>query len=142
MAQHGTYYDPNFGLLLHNYIENKDKFLGIGNFNAQGFEYMEKGIPIGLDTFKRAMTRKIKIIFGTDVGAGGLEEILRNSSIAFATADRRLWRPSSRPLPEQRSPSACRIRSEFSHPAWKPTSLLWTAIPLTTLPPSGASSLS
>ncbi len=72
MAQHGTYYDPNFGLLLHNYIENKDKFLGIGNFNAQGFEYMEKGIPIGIDTFKRALTRKIKIIFGTDVGAGGL----------------------------------------------------------------------
>ena len=72
MAQHGTYYDPNFGLLLHNYIENKDKFLGVGNFNAQGFEYMEKGIPVGIDTFKRAMARKIKIIFGTDVGAGGL----------------------------------------------------------------------
>src|SRR5438445_11457751 len=72
MAQHGTYYDPNFGLLLHNYIENKDKFLGIGNFNAQGFEYMEKGIPIGIDTFKRAMARKIKFVFGTDVGAGGL----------------------------------------------------------------------
>jgi imidazolonepropionase-like amidohydrolase len=72
MAQHGTYYDPNFGLLLHNYIENKQKFLGIGNFNEQGFEYMEKGIPIGIDTFKRAMSRKIKMIFGTDVGAGGL----------------------------------------------------------------------
>jgi len=72
MAQHGTYYDPNFGLLLHNYIENKDKFLGVGNFNAQGFEYMEKGIPIGIDTFKRSLTRKVKIIFGTDVGAGGL----------------------------------------------------------------------
>ncbi len=32
-------YDPNFGLLLHNYIENKEKFLEVGNFNAQGFEY-------------------------------------------------------------------------------------------------------
>src|SRR5437868_3240444 len=70
MAQHGTYYDPNFGLLLHNYIENKDKFLGVGNFDAQGFEYMEKGIPIGIDTFKRAMARKNKFVFGTDVGAG------------------------------------------------------------------------
>src|SRR5947208_15895277 len=80
MAQHGTYYDPHFGLLLHNYIENKEKFLGVGNFNEQGFEYMEKGIPIGIDTFKRALTRKVKIIFGTDVGAGGLgrnfEEII------------------------------------------------------------------
>ena len=72
MAQHGTYYDPNFGLLLHNYIENKEKFLGIGNFNEEGFEYMQKGIPIGIDTFKRAMNRKIKMVFGTDVGAGGL----------------------------------------------------------------------
>ena len=72
MAQHGTYYDPNFGLLLHNYIENKEKFLGIGNFNEQGFDYMQKGIPIGIDTFKRAMARKIKMVFGTDVGAGGL----------------------------------------------------------------------
>ena len=72
MVQHGTFYDPNFGLLLHNYIENKDKYLGIGNFNAQGFEYMEKGIPIGIDTFKRAMARKVKFVFGTDVGAGGL----------------------------------------------------------------------
>jgi imidazolonepropionase-like amidohydrolase len=72
MAQHGTYYDPNFGLLLHNYIENKEKFLGIGNFNELGFDYMQKGIPIGIDTFKRALARKIKIIFGTDVGAGGL----------------------------------------------------------------------
>jgi imidazolonepropionase-like amidohydrolase len=72
MAQRGIYYDPNFGLLLHNYIENKEKFLGIGNFNEEGFEYMQKGIPIGIDTFKRALKRKIKMVFGTDVGAGGL----------------------------------------------------------------------
>jgi len=72
IAQHGTYYDPNFGLLLHNYIENKEKFLGIGNFNEAGFDYMQKGIPIGIDTFKRAVARKIRIVFGTDVGAGGL----------------------------------------------------------------------
>jgi len=72
MAQRGIYYDPNFGLLLHNYIENKQRFLGIGNFNEAGFAYMEKGIPIGIDTFKRALSRKIKMVFGTDVGAGGL----------------------------------------------------------------------
>src|SRR5262245_45364287 len=72
IAQHGTYYDPNFGLLLHNYVENKEKFLGVGNFNEAGFDYMQKGIPIGIDTFKRALARKIKMVFGTDVGAGGL----------------------------------------------------------------------
>jgi imidazolonepropionase-like amidohydrolase len=72
MAQHGTYFDPNFGLLLNNYIENKAKFLGIGNYNEEGFAYMEKGIPIGIDTFKRALAKNVKIVFGTDSVAGAL----------------------------------------------------------------------
>lgn len=70
MAAKGVYYDPHFGLLLHNYIENKPHYLGIGNFNAAGFDYMEKGIPVGVETFKRALTKKVKIVFGTDGGAG------------------------------------------------------------------------
>ena len=40
MAQHGTYYDPNIGLVLQNYLENKEKFLSIGNYNEQGFAFM------------------------------------------------------------------------------------------------------
>ena len=70
MVQRGTYFDPNFGLLLHNYIENKAHYLGIGNFDEAGFDYMEKGIPIGIETFKRALAKKVKIVFGTDGGAG------------------------------------------------------------------------
>jgi imidazolonepropionase-like amidohydrolase len=72
MAERGTYFDPNFGLLLHNYIENKAKFLGIGNYDARGFDFMEKGIPIGIDTFKRALAKNLKIVFGTDSVAGAL----------------------------------------------------------------------
>ena len=70
MVARGIYYDPHFGLLLHNYIENKAHYLGIGNFNAAGFDYMQKGIPIGIETFKRALAKKVKIVFGTDGGAG------------------------------------------------------------------------
>jgi imidazolonepropionase-like amidohydrolase len=71
MAQHGTYYDPNIGLVLQNYLENKEKYLGIGNYNEQGFAFMEKGISIVLDTFKRALKHKdLKIIYGTDAVAG------------------------------------------------------------------------
>ncbi len=69
MAQRHVYFDPNFGLLLHNYLENRDRFIG-GNFNDVGFTFMEKGIPIGIDTFKRALTRNIPIVFGTDAVAG------------------------------------------------------------------------
>ena len=71
MAQHGTYYDPNIGLVLQNYLENKEKFLGIGNYNEQGFAFMEKGISIMLETFKRALKHKdLKIVYGTDAVAG------------------------------------------------------------------------
>jgi imidazolonepropionase-like amidohydrolase len=71
MAQRGTYYDPNIGLVLQNYLENKEKYLGIGNYNEQGFAFMEKGIAIVLGTFKKALTHKdLKIVYGTDAVAG------------------------------------------------------------------------
>ena len=71
MASHGTYYDPNIGLVLQNYLENKEKFLGIGNYNEQGFGFMEKGKAIVLDTFKKALKHKdLKIVYGTDAVAG------------------------------------------------------------------------
>jgi imidazolonepropionase-like amidohydrolase len=71
MAQRGTYYDPNIGLVLQNYLENKEKFLGIGNYNEQGFAFMEKGKTIVLDTFKKALKHQgLKIIYGTDAVAG------------------------------------------------------------------------
>ena len=70
MVKRGTYFDSNNHLLLHNYIENKHRYLGSGNFTEQGFAYMEKGLPLGNDTFKRALARKVKMTFGTDGGAG------------------------------------------------------------------------
>src|SRR5580693_5212334 len=71
MAERGTYYDPNIGLVLQNYLENKEKFLGIGNYNEQGFAFMEKGIAIVLDTFKKALKHKdLRIVYGTDAVAG------------------------------------------------------------------------
>ena len=71
MAKHGTYYDANIGLVLQNYLENKPKYFGIGNYNEEGFAYMEKGVAIVLETFKRAIKHKdLKIIYGTDATAG------------------------------------------------------------------------
>jgi len=71
MVQNGTYYDPNIGLVLQNYLENKVKFLGIGNYNEEGFAFMQKGVEIVLDTFKKALKHPgLKIIYGTDAVAG------------------------------------------------------------------------
>ena len=69
IADHGAYFDPNF-LVLHNYLENKPKFLGIGNYNEEGFAYMEKGIPMMADVLKRARAHHLKIVLGTDAVAG------------------------------------------------------------------------
>src|SRR5580692_12827558 len=71
LAERGTFYDPNIGLVLQNYLANKEKYLGIGNYNEQGFAFMEKGIAIVLDTFKKALRHKdLKIVYGTDAVAG------------------------------------------------------------------------
>ena len=71
MAQHGTYYDPNIGLVLQNYLETKLKYFGIGNYNEEGFAFMEKGVAIVRDTFKKALIHKnLKIVYGTDANAG------------------------------------------------------------------------
>jgi imidazolonepropionase-like amidohydrolase len=69
MASRGTYFDPNF-LVLHNYLDNKPKFLGIGNYTEDGFAHMEKAVPMITDVMRRAVARKLKIVLGTDSVAG------------------------------------------------------------------------
>jgi imidazolonepropionase-like amidohydrolase len=69
IASHGVYFDPNF-LVFHNYLENKPKFLGIGNYTEEGFAYMQKAIPQMSDVLKRAMALHMKIVLGTDAVAG------------------------------------------------------------------------
>lgn len=69
MAEHGTFFDPNF-LVFHNYLENKPKFLGIGNYTEEGFAYMQKAIPIMSNVLKLAMAQHVKIVLGTDAVAG------------------------------------------------------------------------
>jgi imidazolonepropionase-like amidohydrolase len=69
IKDHGVYFDPNF-LVLHNYLDNKPKFLGIGTYNEEGFTYMEKGLPLVADVYKRARKLGLKIILGTDAVAG------------------------------------------------------------------------
>jgi imidazolonepropionase-like amidohydrolase len=69
MASRGVFFDPNF-LVLHNYLENKPKFLGIGNYNEEGFAAMEKGLPLVADVLRRARKLNVKIVLGTDAVAG------------------------------------------------------------------------
>ena len=71
MAERGTYFEPNIGVLLQNYMRNKPHYIGIGNFNEAGFKSMQAAMPQNLAMFKKAIThRGLKILMGTDAGAG------------------------------------------------------------------------
>ena len=71
MAERGTYFDPQCGLVFRNYLENRAKYEGIGNYNEAGFAAMEKAIPLAVAAFKRARaTPGLKIVWGTDAVAG------------------------------------------------------------------------
>ncbi|MEO8679964.1 MAG: amidohydrolase family protein [Vicinamibacterales bacterium] len=71
MADKGTWFDPNIGLVIQNYLENKAHFLGIGNYNEEGFAFMEKAIPLNKTMFALAIkTPGLKLVMGTDAVAG------------------------------------------------------------------------
>jgi imidazolonepropionase-like amidohydrolase len=71
MAAKGVYFDPNVGVVLQNYLTNRAKFLGIGNYNEEGFAYMEKGLALNAAMIKKAAaTPNLKMVLGTDAVAG------------------------------------------------------------------------
>lgn len=70
MAKSGIYFDPNNGLLFHNYFEHKARFFGSGNWTEEGYAHMEKARPEGWTWFKRALDKGVKIVFGTDAVPG------------------------------------------------------------------------
>jgi imidazolonepropionase-like amidohydrolase len=70
MVKAGTYFDPNNGLLFHNYFEHKQRYLGISNWTEEGYAHMERARPEGWMWFKRALEKKVKMVFGTDAVPG------------------------------------------------------------------------
>jgi imidazolonepropionase-like amidohydrolase len=71
MADHDVYFDPQVCLVFRNYLDNRAKYEGIGNYNEAGFAAMEKAIPTSTAMFQRALrTPGLKIVFGTDAVAG------------------------------------------------------------------------
>jgi imidazolonepropionase-like amidohydrolase len=71
MADKGVYFDPNVGVVLQNYLKNRDKYNGIGNYNDEGFAYMEKGLALNKTMIQKAVaTPKLMMVLGTDAVAG------------------------------------------------------------------------
>ena len=71
MAERGTFFDPQAGLVIENYIANKAKYLGVGNYTEEGFKQMAEAIPLDHELIRRAAAVKnLKMVFGTDAVAG------------------------------------------------------------------------
>jgi len=73
MAEKGTYFDPQAGLIIENYLLNKDKYVGTPFFpkTIEGFAPMEKILPRNHELVQRALRIPgLKIVFGTDAVAG------------------------------------------------------------------------
>lgn len=71
LAAKGTYLDPQAGLVIENYLLNKEKYLGTPGYTAEGFEAMEKIFPMEHELIEHATkVPGLKIVFGTDAVAG------------------------------------------------------------------------
>ena len=111
MADKGVLFEPNIWLVSENYLTNRKRYEGIGNFNEEGFKFTENSIPVKLAMYRQAIaTPNLTILMGTDAGAGAhgrsseeaiyrvekagqpamkaLVELLSNNARALGLADR------------------------------------------------------
>lgn len=71
LAEAGVFYDPHTSLVIQNYLDNKERFLGIGNYTEEGFRQMEQLLVGMREVFALALQRpSLRIVFGTDALAG------------------------------------------------------------------------
>ena len=71
MAERKVVFDPQMCLVFRNYLDNRAKYQGIGNYNDSGFASMERALPIARKAFQQAIaTTGLDVVFGTDAVAG------------------------------------------------------------------------
>jgi imidazolonepropionase-like amidohydrolase len=71
MVAQGTYLDPQAGLVIENYLANKDRYLGTPGYTEAGFAAMQNVLSLNHELMRRATKIPgLKIVFGTDAVAG------------------------------------------------------------------------
>ena len=140
LADRGVYFDPNIGLVTQNYLENKPRFLGIGNYTEEGFASMEKALGMKDAMFTAALkTPSLKMVMGTDAVAGAHGQNMREVLRAREVRPEADGRDHVAHLGRRRRRSAWRSRSARLRPPWPPTSSPWRAIRSPTSTRCGAS---
>ena len=80
LAEKGLFYDPNTYLIVANYLENKDRYLGIGNYTEEGFRLMSENSEGRMGVFGMALaTDGLRVVFGTDAVAGAHGQNIREA---------------------------------------------------------------
>jgi imidazolonepropionase-like amidohydrolase len=69
MKDANTWFDPNIGLVLQNYLEHHDEYLD-SSIPPEGFAFMQAGIPLVTTVFKKALAAGLRMPMGTDAVAG------------------------------------------------------------------------
>lgn len=91
MAKKGTYFDPQVGLVVQNYIRFQKKFSGSGDYDAAGFQRMKDAIAIEGRLVNEALKAGVKLAMGTDAVAGGFghqaDEIIARIKLGQSAMD-------------------------------------------------------
>lgn len=67
----GAVLSPQVGLVVQNYLLNKARYLGVGNYTEAGMAIMERDLPLDFDVCRLAVsTPGAKVVFSTDATAG------------------------------------------------------------------------
>jgi imidazolonepropionase-like amidohydrolase len=71
MAERGVYFDPNVGVVMQNYLRNKRRFLGVGDYTEERFASMEHAMKLNAALIRKAVaTPGLKLVMGSDAVAG------------------------------------------------------------------------
>jgi len=70
-ASAGAVLSPQVGLVVQNYLLNKARYLGVGNYTEAGMAIMERDLPLDFEVCRLAVsTPGAKVVFSTDATAG------------------------------------------------------------------------
>jgi len=67
----GAFISPQVGIVVQNYLENQDRYLGVGNYTEEGMSIMERDMPLDFQLCSWAAHMPgAKLVFSTDATAG------------------------------------------------------------------------
>ena len=70
-ARAGAFISPQVGLVVQNYLLNKARYVGVGNYTEEGMATMDRDLPLDFAICRIAVaTPNAKVVFSTDATAG------------------------------------------------------------------------